>query len=137
MLRLGEALEIGGYQLTFAGLGAAEGPTHEKVHARISVSRNGRSLGTMFPALRFYPTQQTPIAEVDYWVGLREDLYVILGSFDDKGSWVTLKALVTPLVSWLWLGGGIMVVGTLVALIPTVGARRRAEAGHAAETGHA
>jgi cytochrome c-type biogenesis protein CcmF len=130
-LRLGEELEIGGYRLTFAGLGATDGPTHEKVHARISVSQNGRSLGTMFPALRFYPTQQTPIAEVDYWVGLREDLYVILGSFDDKGTWVTLKALVTPLVSWLWVGGGIMAVGTLVALSPAIGARRRAEVRHA------
>jgi hypothetical protein len=64
----------------------------------------------MSPALRFYPTQQTPIAEVDYWVGLREDLYVNLGSFDPQGAWVTVKAQVTPLVSWLWLGGGLMVL---------------------------
>jgi cytochrome c-type biogenesis protein CcmF len=72
----------------------------------------------MEPALRFYPTQQSPIAEVDYWVGLREDLYVILGSFDRAGAWVTVKALVTPLVSWLWIGGAVIALGTFLAMIP-------------------
>ena len=131
MLRLGEQLDIGRYQLTFRGLSSADGPTHAKVYARIDVSAAGRPIGMMSPALRFYPTQQTPIAEVDYWVGAREDLYVSLGSFDDKGSWVTLKALVTPLVSWLWVGGGIMVLGTVLTLIPVARARRATETAHA------
>ena len=127
MLQVGERMGIGGYELTFMGLAAAKGPTHEKVYARIAVSKGGRALGTMTPALRYYPTQQTPIAEVDYWVGLREDLYVILGSFDGRGTWVTVKALVTPLVSWLWLGGAIMVLGTLVVIVPARSTGRRAE----------
>ena len=125
MLRVGEHLELGGYRLTFSGLGASEGPTHDKVFARIDVSVGTRSVGTMSPALRFYPTQQAPIAEVDYWVGAREDLYVILGSFDDKGAWVTVKALVTPLVSWLWAGGAIMALGSAVALMPDRRAARQ------------
>ncbi|OGK82594.1 MAG: hypothetical protein A2X53_06775 [Candidatus Rokubacteria bacterium GWA2_70_23] len=139
MLRVGEALEIGRYRLTFAGLDVAQGPTHEKVYARMDVSRDGRAAGTMSPALRYYPTQQTPIAEVDYWVGVREDLYVILGSFDAQQRWVTVKVLVTPLVGWLWLGGAIMALGTLVALIPPAGSadaggavpRRRSQAARA------
>lgn len=64
MLQVGERMGIGGYELTFMGLAAAKGPTHEKVYARIAVSKGGRALGTMTPALRYYPTQQTPIAEV-------------------------------------------------------------------------
>ena len=127
MLQVGERMGIGGYELTFMGLAAAKGPTHEKVYARIAVSKGGRALGTMTPALRYYPSQQTPIAEVDYWVGLREDLYVILGSFDGRGTWVTVRAIVTPLVSWLWLGGAIMVLGTLVVIVPARSTRRRAE----------
>ena len=117
-LRTGESLEIGRYRLTFERLTATEGPTHIKVLAQFSVYNGHRLVGRMEPALRFYPTQQNPIAEVDYWIGLREDLYLILGSFDRGGAWVTAKVLVTPLVTWLWIGGGIMALGTLLAMLP-------------------
>ena len=72
----------------------------------------------MRPALRFYPTQQEPIAEVDYWIGFKEDLYLILGSFDRDGGWAVIKVLVNPMVSWIWIGGAIMVLGTLLAVLP-------------------
>lgn len=117
-LHVGESLEIGRYRLAFERLSAADGPTHVKVLAYFSVYNGHRLVGRMEPALRFYPTQQAPIAEVDYWIGLREDLYLILGSFDREGGWVTAKALVNPLVTWLWIGGGIMALGTLLALLP-------------------
>ncbi|MBI4587536.1 MAG: heme lyase CcmF/NrfE family subunit [Candidatus Rokubacteria bacterium] len=117
-LRPGESLEIGRYRLAFERLSAVEGPTHTKVRAHFSVYNGHRLVGRMEPALRFYPTQQAPIAEVDYWIGLREDLYLILGSFDREGAWVTAKALVNPLVTWLWIGGGVMALGTLLALLP-------------------
>ena len=72
----------------------------------------------MTPALRFYPTQQEPIAEVDYWIGFKEDLYLILGSFDREGSWAVVKVMVNPMVSWIWIGGAIMALGTLLGLLP-------------------
>jgi cytochrome c-type biogenesis protein CcmF len=117
-LRVGESLDIGRYRLVFERLSALDGPTHVKVLAHFSVFNGHRLVGRMEPGLRFYPTQQAPIAEVDYWIGLREDLYLILGSFDREGGWVTAKALVNPMVTWLWIGGGIMALGTLLALLP-------------------
>lgn len=44
-----------------------------------------RAVGHMESAFRFYATGQSPTAEVDYGVGLREDLYLILGSLDRAG----------------------------------------------------
>lgn len=73
----------------------------------------------MRPALRFYQRQQEPIAEVDYWIGFHEDLYLILGSFDREGDWAVLKVLVNRMVSWIWIGGAIMALGTLIGLWPT------------------
>jgi cytochrome c-type biogenesis protein CcmF len=73
----------------------------------------------MRPGLRFYPRSNDPIAEVDYWIGLQEDLYVILGSFDRQGGWAVVKVLVNPMVSWIWIGGAIMALGTLIAMLPT------------------
>lgn len=124
VLRSGEQLEVGRYQIRFEGLQVREGPTHVKVEGLFQVSNDRTPMGRLTPALRYYPTQQQPIAEVDYRIGLREDLYLILSGFDSQGAWVTVKAMVNPMVSWLWLGGGVMALGTLVAIWPK---GRRAE----------
>ena len=60
-----------------------------------------------------------PIAQIDYWIGFWEDLYVVLGSFDREGGWAVIKVLVNPMVAWIWMGGAIMAFGTLIALWPT------------------
>ena len=118
MLKPGESLEAGKYQVRFERLSGSEGPTHVKVQGIFTVFNDQHEAGQMRPALRFYPTQQEPIAEVDYWIGFKEDLYLILGSFDREGSWAVVKVLVNPMVSWIWIGGAIMALGTLIAVLP-------------------
>jgi cytochrome c-type biogenesis protein CcmF len=56
---------------------------------------------------------------------LTEDLYLILSGFSEvrKGQ-ATLKALVRPLVMWIWLGGVVITIGTIVALWPVRGRGR-------------
>jgi len=118
MLKKGEALEAGSYRVRFDGITGSRGPTHVKVQGIFTVFNDRHEAGQMTPALRFYPRQQEPIAEVDYWIGFWEDLYVILGSFDREGNWAVIKVMVNPMVSWIWMGGAIMVLGTLLALWP-------------------
>ncbi|MFQ5656248.1 MAG: heme lyase CcmF/NrfE family subunit, partial [Candidatus Methylomirabilales bacterium] len=116
MLKKGEALEAGRYEVRFDGLNGSEGPTHVKVEGVFTIFNQRHEVGQMRPALRFYPTQQQPIAEVDYWIGFTEDLYLILGSFDREGGWAVIKVQVNPMVSWIWIGGAIMALGTFLAL---------------------
>jgi cytochrome c-type biogenesis protein CcmF len=56
--------------------------------------------------------------------GLVKDLYVTLepGAVDG-GDEATIRVFAKPLVAWMWLGGAIMAVGTLLAAFP--GRRRR------------
>jgi len=49
---------------------------------------------------------------------LREDLYVILIAYDPRTDTATFKAYVNPLVSWIWLGGLMLILGTHVAVLP-------------------
>jgi cytochrome c-type biogenesis protein CcmF len=118
MVKRGEILKAGRYGVRFEGLTGNQGPTHVKVAGLFTIFNDRHEIGQMTPALRFYPTQQEPIAEVDYWIGLTEDLYLILGSFDREGGWAVIKVLVNPMVSWIWIGGAIMAFGTLLALWP-------------------
>ncbi len=47
----------------------------------------------------------------------------------------TFRVLVSPLVSWIWLGGGVVILGALTALWPSAGARRRVTSTYAARLG--
>src|SRR5262249_9708070 len=47
-----------------------------------------------------------------------EDLYVVLGGFNLADQSATLELHVNPLVNWIWMGFGVMAIGTGIALLP-------------------
>ena len=55
-----------------------------------------------------------------------EDFYVILAGWDNAGQLATFKTYLNPLINWLWFGGLVFVIGTMVAVWPDVEAERRA-----------
>jgi cytochrome c-type biogenesis protein CcmF len=116
-LHRGETAELAGYRFRFDGLTAVEESNHFKVVGAFTVS-NGRVLGVLRPAKKFYPQEQAPIAYVDYRLGLREDLYLVLGDFARDGSQATVKVQVNRLVSWIWIGGLVLTLGALLAILP-------------------
>jgi len=116
-LRRGESAELAGYRVRFEDLTASEESNHFKVAGAFTVS-NGRVLGVLRPAKKFYPQEQSPIAYVDYRLGLNEDIYLVLGDFARDGSQATVKLLVNRLVSWIWIGGLVLTLGALLAILP-------------------
>jgi cytochrome c-type biogenesis protein CcmF len=70
------------------------------------------------PAKKFYPQEQSPIAYVDYRLGLVDDVYLVLGDFARDGSHATVKFQVNRMVSWIWIGGFVLTLGTLLAVLP-------------------
>ena len=80
--------------------------------------KDGKPLRELTPGQRFYPNQGTPFASVDARYNWKEDLYVILSSFERDGSSATIKVLINPMISWIWIGGGVIVLGVLVAVLP-------------------
>ena len=57
-----------------------------------------------------------------------EDLYMILGGVNEDGS-ASIQAYINPLVSLVWGGGIVMVLGTLIALSDRMRIRREEKAG--------
>jgi cytochrome c-type biogenesis protein CcmF len=119
----GETLEVGNYKIRLLGLRAVEQPTHYRVEGVFDVERGGKDIGALAPALKFFPNQQSPIGRAVHRSTFGEDLYLILSGFSElQNNRATLKVLVRPLVVWIWLGGGVIALGTLIAIWP---ARRR------------
>jgi len=117
-LKRGEVMQVGSYQFRFDGLSASEESNHFKITGTFTVTDGRGRQQLMSPAKKFYPQEQSPIASVDYRPGLREDLYVVLGDFARDGSQATIKVQVNRLVSWIWIGGGMLTLGALLAILP-------------------
>jgi len=78
-------------------------------------------------------TGDLPMTEVGIRSSVREDLYLILSALDDmegavradsNAQGIDLQVLIKPFVGWIWFGGVMLAVGTLVALWPSVDRRR-------------
>jgi cytochrome c-type biogenesis protein CcmF len=117
-LKRGEAAELAGYKVRFDGLAAREESNHFKVVGTFTVSDGKPDFAVLRPAKKFYPQEQSPIAGVDYRLGLKEDVYLVLGDFARDGSHATIKLQINRLVSWIWIGGLILTLGTALALVP-------------------
>ena len=117
-LKRGETTELAGYKVRFDGLAAREESNHFRVVGTFTVSNHRPLLAVLQPSKKFYPQEQTPIAGVDYRLGLTEDVYLVLGDFARDGSQATIKLQINRLVSWIWVGGLIITLGTVLAITP-------------------
>jgi cytochrome c-type biogenesis protein CcmF len=117
-LRRGETTTLGGYAVRFDELSAREESNHFAIVGAFTVTEPGGATRTMRPAKKFYPQEKSPIASVDYTTGLRQDVYLVLGDFARDGSQATIKIQINRLVSWIWIGGAVLTVGALLAILP-------------------
>ena len=126
-LRRGESASIGGYSVTYRGLLERNLPDLGIVAAELEVSNGGRFLGSLQPERRVHRGwEQQPITGVaiQTYVPSGDDLYVLLTGWDEAGA-ATFRLFVNPLVSLIWLGGVVFLVGTVISAWPERHAQRR------------
>jgi cytochrome c-type biogenesis protein CcmF len=117
-LNRGETTALGAYRLTFAGAEQVSEPHRESVRARMEISKNGRSLGVLYPRMSQYENQREPIGSPAVHSGLTEDLYLSIHNIDGAAGTVGLLVLINPMVCWIWIATAIIALGGLMALVP-------------------
>jgi len=117
VLTPGESLQIGDYKILYRGLEDQSTDHAAIVAAAMQVEKAGIPLGVMYPSKQLFKNHE-PVSEVAIRQTLKEDLYLIFSSWDAEER-ASLKVLVNPLVAWIWIGGMVMIVGTLIALGPS------------------
>ena len=128
------------YTLTYEGLSTSVGRGQRNLLwqaiAMVSVTKDGKSLGTLTTEKRRYVTQEMPMTEVGIRSTPVEDLYLILSALDDpngalnadsSAQGIDLQVLVKPLVSWIWYGTLVLAGGSLFALWPSAEKRKVVE----------
>jgi cytochrome c-type biogenesis protein CcmF len=120
----GDSLAAGPYTVTLTGLRDAVEPQRDLLVAELTVTGNGAD-ERLRPALVFYPNSTQAVGSPGIAAGARDDVYTILAAYDSRAkAWATIRVLVIPLVSWLWLGGLIVGLGAVIAALPQPGRRR-------------
>ncbi len=116
-LRLGDSMTIKNYTLTYENIDYYETESKTVVITTLSVYNQGKFIGKLIPEKYFHRTYEQPVTEVAIRSTLREDLYIILIGWDEDGT-TAFKVLVNPLVMWMWIGGGVLVLGGVIAFWP-------------------
>jgi cytochrome c-type biogenesis protein CcmF len=122
----GQSTTVRGFTVTLLRTRNEVSAQKSTVKADVRIRRGTSNLGVYSPAISSYPDFPdgigTPSVHTDPW----HDVYLTLVSAPRTASGalgpVTMGVQVGTLVMWLWVGGAIMGLGTMVALTPT---RRR------------
>jgi cytochrome c-type biogenesis protein CcmF len=115
-LNVGESVKIKNYTLRFDALTNYPTASKQKVVATLTVLNDEHPVGIVSPEKNLFRGQDQPTTEVAIHTNYKEDLYVILAGYEKD--YATFRILLNPLVVWLWIGGGIMVIGTIVIVLP-------------------
>lgn len=135
VLAPGDIIRVGGVELQYHSLTYKRGADANAVQALILKREPGRAQAEALTpgSLVYHESPGMPVNEVSIVRRLGQDIHVRLA--DQQGNRVTLKVAVHPLVSWLWLGFGVMVIGGVIGLAGPRRRRRRALPGGRASPG--
>lgn len=117
----GQQLTLGNYSIRYDSLANFDYQDGRNIkRAVVSVFRNGNYVGELHPRQDYYYESQ----EAMTIAGRRitnggDDLYVILVDWQPiSPTQATFKIFYNPLVNWLWWGGIVLILGTLIAAWP-------------------
>jgi len=116
----GDSMRVGAYDVRLVAVRSVTEPQRDVLQAELAVSGAGSSDARhVMPALVYYPNSTQAVGSPGITASAADDVYTILVAYDTRASaWATIRVLVIPLVSWLWIGGLIVGVGALIAAMP-------------------
>jgi len=111
--RPGETVAVGPWLVRFEGVRPIAGPNWTAVEGELRASR-GRGVHVLRPQTRFFTDPPTETNEAAIDTLLDGQLYTVIGRGDADGRW-QLRLWWKPLVTLIWLGGGLIGLGGLLA----------------------
>ena len=115
-----QSLNIGPYRVECESYSQDSNLNYDTEYALLDVYRGNRKITRLAPEKRFYTASQQPSTIVANHSTLAWDLYVIYAGKNPDTGQPVIKVFLNPLVAWIWIGVGIVVLGTGVALVPNM-----------------
>jgi cytochrome c-type biogenesis protein CcmF len=114
-MAVGDTATVAGHEIEYLGARTVDQANKTSVRARVSVD------GEVYePAINRFEVSGQAIGTPSVRTSLTEDVYLTLqrAPDDDAGQTASIRVIVLPLVTWLWIGGGVMAFGTALAAFP-------------------
>jgi cytochrome c-type biogenesis protein CcmF len=113
--RPGETLTVGPWLVRLQDVTPAVGPNWTAIEAELRASRGG-GVRVLKPQTRFFTDPMTETNEAAIDTLLTGQLYTVIGRSDGQGRW-QLRLWWKPMVTLIWLGGALIALGGLLAMI--------------------
>jgi cytochrome c-type biogenesis protein CcmF len=119
-LAQGQQLTLGRYVMVYDGVNQWDTNDGRNVtRAIVSVYRDGKFLTKVYPRRDYFYESQQPMTIPGVRSSLEDDFYVILVNWEPIGGQsATFKVYHNPLVNFVWFGGIVFILGTLLAAWP-------------------
>ena len=126
-LNTGESFKVGKYDLTFEKLETYTNDAKNGTKAVLLLSAGGKTIDTVYPEKNIYRYEGNREINQETEVSLRstfkDDLYIILSNVNSNTN-ATFRAIINPMVSWIWAGGLVVLFGALITMMPKFSKRR-------------
>src|SRR3974390_3105051 len=115
----GDKMQIGHYTLVCQSYTQDDKPNYGSEWAVLDVYKDGKKLDTMFPERRFYKASEQTATIVANRSRLNEDLYLVYTGRNPEPGKPVITAHGNPLVAWIWIGVPLLLIGTIIAMLPS------------------
>jgi cytochrome c-type biogenesis protein CcmF len=121
-LEVGKVVEWGGHTFELESVTVGINDAGSERALKANVLLDGKQVYR--PTITTYLNRGMTVPTPSVRTGFTNDVYLTLEpGAEPEGSVATIRAFVKPMILWLWIGGLVMAIGTLLAAFP--GARRR------------
>jgi cytochrome c-type biogenesis protein CcmF len=117
-LARGQSATVSGYQVTYLGSRSHKGSQDTTIKALVDIHHGGSDLGVYAPAIKIFPNTPEGIGTPSVRTGWLRDVYLTVVSSPNQRGRVTIGVRINAMVVWLWIGGGVIALGTAIALAP-------------------
>jgi cytochrome c-type biogenesis protein CcmF len=119
LLRPGQQAEVGDIVVRLDAIRVTDDGQKQMITGHTTVFRDGEELAKMYPAKWFFRKHEDqPTTEVAIRRSVANDIYLVMPAFNLEEQSASMEIVINPLVNWVWVGFGIMAIGTGIALLP-------------------
>jgi cytochrome c-type biogenesis protein CcmF len=120
-LNAGQSTDFDGFKLTLNSVSESRRVNYVATEADVTATDAQGNSMNLRPQRRVYDKWEEQTSSIvaigSNW---KRDLYVSLAGWDEGGTNVALQVFVNPLMKWIWTGGWVLAIGTIVCMVPSI-----------------
>jgi cytochrome c-type biogenesis protein CcmF len=119
LLKPGQQAQVGDFTVRLDTVRVTDDGQKQMITGHTTIFRDGQEVAKMYPAKWYFRKHEDqPTTEVAIRRSFSEDLYLVMPAFSLQEQSASMEIVVNPLVNWVWVGFGILALGTGIALLP-------------------